>query len=357
MDSKSSDTATASEPGPVEEATRYFELAYKDIAPFNMALSILTILLNVPVIAHYCMSRSSLTFVIFILISVSDIFTAAGNLVFAGGTVLWTGNMRSYDGAMWWCYLSYRVVGLFGYSCSVFFNTLLAVWRSITIYNPFYQPRVVIIKIAAIGYIFLLLSLIAYDMYFLATLKPGMPKLFSDTLLFWFFLVSQASILTFPGQAIAWALWIAGGFEDIPSAAVEFTLLSVQYLLPVLAVVASMIVQVVVRWQRSRTRDADEDATAINWRHINTTVFLVAVLNFVCNSALSLHFIAVEVQILHVNNTPDWMYRALGVAQTTLPLLNASFSPIIIVARSARMKQAVRSCFIAVFGGQRQENV
>ena len=65
---------------------KYFKLTYEEIAPVNIALSLLIVLFNSLVVAHYFHNRTKITFVLFLLISVSDIMTAVGNFVFAGGS-------------------------------------------------------------------------------------------------------------------------------------------------------------------------------------------------------------------------------------------------------------------------------
>ena len=344
---------TFSGPTEIPDARKYFLLAYKNIAPLNLALSVLIILLNSLVIAHYYKNRSRLTFIIFVLISICDILTAAGNIVFAGGSLLWSSDSERYDGVMWWCYIGYRVVGILAYSCSIYFNTLLAVLRSITIYNPFYRPQVSIMQIVSTIYILLLLSLTAYDIYILAYLTTT--KTFSDLIVFWFMLVSLASVATFPGQTISWSVWISTGFKTEPSAGIECTLLTVQYLLPVLFILVSMVVQVITGWKRARARE-DTETVLIDWAHINTTVFLLAVLTFLCNTPLSISSIMIQVLMTTCTAPADWVYSMFGALQTLLPLLNAVLSPLIIVSRNERIRQDIRNYFVAIFRGQGEDN-
>ena len=333
--------------GPDDDAKRFFELTYKSIASVNLALSTLIIGLNILVIAYYWRNRTKLTSLLFVIIATSDMLAALGNFSFALGTVLWIKDPEKYDRMMWWCYIFYRIVALSSYCSSIFFNALLAVLRTIVIYNPFHRPKVLIMKIVSVTYILLILALTGYDTYFFATLTTDTvpkPHVFSDILIFWYFLAGLASVISFPGQTITWELWVQDGFEQTRSGVVEFTMLAIQFLIPVVSVFVSMVVQIVTSRRRANSEDDPTTGTAIDWRHVNTTVFLIAALFFLCNAALTADFIGVEVYSSHLDDDPaDWVYKLFGTAQTLLPLINSLLSPIILVMRNARMKQDIKT--------------
>ena len=320
-------------------AKKCFELAYKDIAPANITLGLLIIILNCLVIAYYRRNISKLTPALFVCIACCDISAAVGNIVFGVGVLLWFhGPKSSAEATMWWCYVTYRAVGLLGYAASIFFNTLLAVSRTVFICNPFYQLNFVVMKALAGGFLTFLVALTIFDVYFLVDITPEMN--FTQVIVFFFFVVSLMASSTFPGQAIAWHVYIGSHLNAAPTAAVEFTLLSLIYLLPVLAVFVSMLVQVIVVVRRSRARSDDGEGGGHfdDWSHINTTVFLLASLFLVCNAALTIDTFIVQL----VYHGPDFNpaeYRVFGIVQTVLPLLNSLLSPVIIVSRNARIKQ------------------
>ena len=90
-------------------AKKCFELAYKDIAPANITLGLLIIILNCLVIAYYRRNISKLTPALFVCIACCDISAAVGNIVFGVGVLLWFhGPKSSAETTMWWCYVTYR---------------------------------------------------------------------------------------------------------------------------------------------------------------------------------------------------------------------------------------------------------
>ena len=249
---------------------KYFKLTYEKIAPVNIALSLLIVLLNSLVVAHYFHNRTKITFVLFLLISVSDIMTAVGNFAFAGGILLWATDINTYDNFMWWCLIVYRLVGLLGYSCSILFNTFLAVLRSVKVCNPFYQPKIWLLKLSGLLYILLLLGLTAYDLDMVIR-NQG----FSSFLNLWYFVASVEERSPYPGSTIPWGIFVASGFSNTLSSIVQFTILSVIYILPVAVVMVSMIIQVYIGVLRTQARN-DESVVINDWSHVNTTVFLLA---------------------------------------------------------------------------------
>ena len=143
----------------------WFRLKYRNISPINAALCFLIVFLNSLAVSGYYQrqNRKKITFVLFLMISISDITTAVGNLVFSGGVIMWSRDTETYDAMMWWCLVFYRATGLLGYSCSVLLNTLLAVLRALKLYNPFYQPRFLVVVIIGVVYVTLLIALTGYD--------------------------------------------------------------------------------------------------------------------------------------------------------------------------------------------------
>ena len=334
-------------------ARKCFELAYKDIAPVNLTLCLLILPLNGLVLAYYRHKLTTLTPVLFFCIAVCDTLAAVGSLLFATGVMMWTHEAETNDHAMWWFYVLYRAVGLLGYSTAIFLNTLLAVTRTIQICYPFYQPRILAMKVFTGAFFALLVGLTVYDLYFLANLTRE--KHFMQVIVFFFFVVSLMASTTFPGQALAWHLYVSSGFNTVPTAAVHFTLLTVIYFLPVLVVLMSATVQVVVVVRRSQARrDNEETINHFNdWRHINTTIILLASLFFVCNGALTVDSIVVQL-FFHGPDVKDVEYRVFGTLQTVLPLLSSLLSPVILISRNSRMRQdltgRVRGIFSKITG-------
>ena len=320
-----------------------FKQSYLHIAPINMTLGVLIVFLNSLVVSHYYKNRSKVTCTLLLLISISDIATALGHIVFSVGVILWSKNTRLLDKMMWWCLVTFRVAGLLGYCSSILFNTLLAVLRTIKIYNPFYSPRLKPVVAFGLGYISVLIALTGFDMYTFH-LNPT----FLQVLTLWFFITPFEEMYVYPGQTIAWTVFIFEGFGRRLSTIVQFAILSLISLIPVLTTLASMIVQIYIGYQRSRNRGSDTAVVINDWAHVNTTVFLLATVFFVCNSSLSLATLITYFLSQHYDpaNDIDFCYistlvEVQSAATSLLPLLNAFLTPVIIIGRNRQLLQEI----------------
>ena len=315
---------------------RYFKLSYRNIAPINIILCALIIVLNGLVVYRYYKNRTKITFLLFFLISISDIMTAIGNFFFAGGVILWSRDPENYDKMMWWFIVVYRVAGLLGYSCSILLNTLLAVLRSIKIYNPFYRPSMLAVVIIGVMYALLLIAFTVFDLY-----TMSLNSYFSNFLNLWYFISPFEEMYPFPGQTIPWTLFIGYGFNSTLSTIIQFTILSVIYMIPVVLVIISVMVQIYIGVQHSRSRPSDTAIPLNDWAHVNTTVFLLASVFLMCNSALTfaammVFIISKNMDINYVNfrSIAKLMMEIQGPVTTVLPLFNAVLTPVIIVLRN-----------------------
>lgn len=323
---------------------RYFKLSYGTIAPVNIILAIVIIILNSGVMFHYFNNRTKISFVLFLLISFSDIMTAIGNLVFAVGTLVWTTDIKTYDTTMWWCFLVYRVFGLLGYSLSILFNTFLAVLRSIKIYNPFYQVKIWPLIVFGLLYMLLLIGLTGYDIYSLC-LNP----IFDNYLGYWFYISSIEERSPYPGSTIPWAVSIAFGFSNKWSFIVQYIILALLYFIPVCTVMVSVMIQIHVGVLRTQSTSRSDGNTINDWAHMNITVFLLAAVFLSCNSALS--FMTVILYILkkgindatYYNSVSEVASEVQGAVSTILPLLNAILMPAIIMARNKWLQRDILS--------------
>ena len=334
-----------------DNARKLFELTYKGISPVNITLSLLIILLNTLVIAYYRRKLNDLTPALFFSIAISDILTAVGSLLFAIGVLLWSADPAGQDETMWRFYLIYRTVGLGGYAASIFFNTLLSVTRSIVICNPFYQPKVLMMQVFSGAYLTFLVALGIFDVYFFVngTSASSDKMHFISSLVFLYLVASSMSNSTFLGQGLAGYVYM-GSFNKVDTSAVQYSLLTILYLLPVLVVLVSMVVQLVVV-QRARARSSDTEHHLNNWSHINSTVFLLAVLFFFCNGALTADTIAVQALNVKTDQlllSPTEL-RVFGMVQTMLPLLNSLLAPVVLVSRNPRMRQDIRMKVTGMF--------
>ena len=324
---------------------RFFKAGYLPVAPVNLSLCVLIILLNSLVLSQYFRKRTRATFVLFILISISDILTALGNAVFAGGVLVWSRDPDRHDTAMWWCMVVYRVIGLGGYSFSILLNTFLAVLRCIKICSPFHRVRMRAVVVVGVLYLIFLLTLTGYD---LNTMYQD--HTFNSFLTAWVLLVSFTEMYPHPGQTLSWDMSSLIG-SNVGSKIMEFTLLAVLFVLPVLAVVFSVVIQVVV--VEKLARKSRNSVVTTLWSHVNNTVLLLAGVFLLCNLATTVVIIitAVVDHLMEFDVESSFkfarlMFEIQAPLSTMMPLLNAFLTPVIIVARKKQSQRFMKDIFV-----------
>ena len=337
-------SSTVSPPATVGEED-IFKLSHYYAAPLNLLLCLVILVLNSAVLSHYLRNTAKLTSRLFLAISLSDMLTAVGNAVPAIAIILYFTGEIGHE-PIQGCLVFYRLVGLFGYCSSVFFNLLLAVLRTVKVINPFHGIRVTLLKVAVTLYMLALASVTIADVVcyydFIDRFINGLDDV--ET----FFLVIEIVLTgyTYPGSAIVYMFIDSGYFENV-DAIVEVFALLIAYIIPVLIVLVCMVIQVGVGVKRTRNRESDQPIVN-DWSHINTTVILLSALFFFCNSAMS---VAQLLQVLSPGTmsltakTKFYLCPLNGVLSITFPLLNACFFPVIILARNEQMRASVVTSF------------
>ena len=208
------------------------------------------------------------------------------------------------------------------YRCSVFYNLVLAVSRTLLILRPFYQINIKFVKFACVLSSVLLIILNGIkthefnNFYFGNSFGGG--SLIGSGLASKLFNVMENQEDNFHNYVI---------LSNLP----DF----IGLMIPVIIVIITCIIQV-ISLQRS-----SQFPTSSNQRHVTITVLLMSTLFVLCNSALSFYFSSIMVFILTENYelwhswTSDTIFPIVSVVTgTVLPILNAALNPVIIIARS-----------------------
>ena len=312
---------------PLSDSSKYYNLftsTFSVIAPVNICLSLLILLWNSVVISYFYKNyRRRVTPALFLLIGVSDVITAVGHLVFDTAAIIYmgTGEGKITDSIMTCCFVLYRFLAQMGYSSSIFLNTMLAVMRTVKIVAPFRLTNVVAVKVFGVMWGLFLLAVTLCDC--VITAKVGWVVI--QMMRF----CENNDAINFPGQTIAYK-----AESGLPRKSVEVLFLSIFYIIPVLVVFGSMVVQVLKTTRVYWTSVEDEDRPLMtDWAYVNTTVCLLAAVFLICNSATSVYAIYVSGPYFsHVDHV------VLAVFSSTLPLFNALLSPFIIVTRSSNLR-------------------
>ena len=311
------------------ENFKLFKQTYQYVAPVNISLSLLVLLYNALVISYFYQNCKKLTPLLFFLIALSDVITAVGHIVFdsaALGFAKVGENTKNYDSIMMFCFVLYRVLALGGNSCSVFLNVLLAVLRTEKVVAPFRRTNMVLVKVAGVMWGLLLMTLTLGDCIIIGYLgwESVLSLEFDETG------NPLVAAINYPGQTIP---WVCDNHKKIQ----RILFLNVFYLLPVLTVFISMLVQLANTTRLCCPCVEDEDRIlTTDWVHVNTTVFLLALVFLISNSATSVSALFVSGRYFQ-KNFKNWII-ILTVLSTSLPLLNALLSPLIIITRSRNMR-------------------
>ena len=341
-----------------------YEYVLDRMSMWNIPLCVVICVLNPIVIAHYSRHATKITSLLFLLISISDLSTALGHLVL-GSCVL---ALRSVPTVLDWTAagiaMFHALFGLLGYALSIFFNVVLAVVRTVKICNPFYRVNVCVLKLMMMCHVTLLLVLCALDLYYhVSTVHTFHHPWYT----IWFNMD-----LAFVGHNLVYDLdkmWLS----HLPFSSqicITATLVSLVFLLPVFVVVLCLITQLsVVQYRRHTQSDHSSDDlpacsylcccpftsntptnlsplnSLTDWSHVNFTVFLLSLIFVLCNSGVAVLTIYYKVVFSNVPNGSVAVCYLQGVISSTLPLLNALLTPIVLIIRGRTLREGVRSLF------------
>ena len=297
----------------------FYKDTYQDIVPFNLCLAVFILIQNSIIIMDYYKNRTRIIAVMFMCIAAADMVSAAGDIARATvGLRCLQDNDLSISPRWVEVYLS---VGLCGYTCSVFYNTVLAITKTIHMVNPFYRINITAAKIALLAGTVWWVGVAVADnvvVYIAQRGRHHTHMCFKQWLYIegdWYLgLAFLEYIFDFHFDHIV--------FYNAPGIA--------EVLLPCLIVLVCMVIQIIYIFKHLSHRSAS---------YVNVTVLMVSVLYFVCNAVYGIYVFATD----NMNNT------AAILMQFTLPLLNAALFPLIVMARKPALRQRYMRFFSALF--------
>ena len=315
------------------------EILYRtfcSVDPLNCVLGLLVLILNSILIVHYLKNCQKLTERLFVLIAVADIVSALGHVLPSVAEILYFKYSKIGIPTLWNLNLTYRLFGLFAYCCSIHFNVILSLLRTIRIVTPFYQPNLLVLHVIMISYISLLLSLSVVDVYyFLHSVQ------FDDEEKFWEDMALPLAEFSFPGDSL---LAMNKNLQHHLRDTIKLICLLFYYILPVTVVVICTIVLVLSVWYKNRHHDNTDTPRFIDWNHVTTTVLILSVLFFLCNGTMTVTWcvlFAFPIPDLQMMITKSYLCPLIGISISTLPLLYSLLFPLIIVCRSQGLRSDI----------------
>jgi len=313
---------------------------FDPLFPYNTLLSVPALILNSFVIFHYLPQRNKFVPSTYLLISSCDCLMTLGILLQALLLQLLYSTTLVES---WPLLLSVAVIGL-ALRCSVFGSVLLAVARTIKIVSPFYPIKRKVALGCVVSYTAFWVGVASYDVYTLASSTMEDVDLYTTS--------------PFLGKEAATKISVAGCSDEecVQSEGNEmlgrrltFSLSILGFVVPCVIVLVCMVLQ--VAWLR---RPSPGDAAS--QRHVTITILLLTAVFFVCNSATSIWFVLDKItDVLESTRRVSRVlyFMLVGMTITTVPLLNAVLSPLIIVLRSAQLKKALMDRLLGARRGHR----
>ena len=303
----------------------FYSRTYHAIVPFNISLAVFIIVQNSIIIADYYKDRRRIIAIMFMSIAAADMVSAVGELVRAAVGLSCTDNHDFFIPT--WVVQCYISVAMCGYACSIFYNIVLVITKTINMVSPFNRLNTAAIKI----------SLVLGSLFWLAVALAGnvldyMSKRGHHTHSCyeqWVFLegywylgvivveIFLLNVLHLEADGETFTFW--------------YTFIgNVEVVLPCLLVLVCMVIQIVFIWKHLSSNTA---------HHVNITVFMVSVLYFVCNGSYGIYYFLSK----NITNTPEI------IMHYTLPLLNAAIFPIIIMVRKPDLRQKYKRFLVGLF--------
>ena len=224
-----------------------------------------------------------------------------------------------------WVVLAYLSMGLLCYQCSIFFNLILTILRTVQMSNPFYRVSCKCLNTAIIIFPLIVSILIVADAicwYFWMSTE-------SSCIIHWW----RIETVSYMGEGLV-AYFLEDSFGGNIA---QFMLLTVNYTLPCLLVLVCMVLQICFI-KRAFLRGSRPDQGTAN--HANLTILLVSVLYFLTNSTYAIVYIIGYTDLVKMHGK---RYRILSlVTKFTLPLINAALFPLIIILRKASLRTEMK---------------
>ena len=327
MDSTSTTSSTTATNDGFNTLINHQVSCFRYLSPINLTLAVYIMIQNSMIIYDYSKDWKRLSSCLFILIAAVDIGSACSEL--ARGSVALLCFRDEFMRMQPWIFVIYLSFGLFCNVTSIFFGMVLTVVKTINIINPFYR-----INGLALRTCLALFTLIGFAIFVVDTWlwisddlwlnKPESCRIGSWKALF---------RIQYLGLSIIDKIYISA--QLIPISLVFF-----EFSLPCLIVLVCMILQIIYIKKALRESVDPRQASA---NHVTLTIFLISLLYLLSVSAYSTFLFHEIISNFEISSIVyDGNKFPMMVAKYTLPLLNASLFPTILILRKPELRARYR---------------
>ena len=325
-----------------------------DLSAANILLSVAILLQNPLIISSYWSQRANFSAAMYIAIAIADMVVAQGAIVISVAGIAVTSG-KSDIKVLYYCFYYLIATSGLAQNCSKYYNVVLSVVTTMKLKNPF---RIMNIRTIKMGVAVLTMGLSLFCLF------DGSACLFleqSGNFIHmkdfhkYFYLASD-----FPGSASFYVLLCEGlnshlcyhdQHNELIKGVLAFLLVFLNLVLPPLIFLISGLWLLLLLRRAAREYDDSHNLHSAV-RHISVTVFFIASLSFVCNTALALIILyGYTRDVLEDKRnfyTSFQMGRMFGIASLTLPLINSALFSAILISRSSSMQQKITNILIQV---------
>ena len=299
-----------------------FPSTIKYIVSVNLCLASVVLLQNPVIIMDFYADRKKLSGLLFILIAAADMLTAGTDL--ARGSVVLTCFRDNHSKISELFVISYSMLSIFSYNCSIFFNLVLTIVKTIHLSNPFYRLQTGAVKTALVVVPLLILIVCVADAYFYWELFSTHD--WKTCALRWYY----GDSIVYIGEGVMRYFLVNDAF-------VYYVLLSSQYVLPSLVVLVCMCIQVYfIKKMALLTHDTRDSVHRAHY-----TVLFISLSFFICTCAYTINVLV----SFTYSDTTAYDFSLVMVDKYTLPLLNCTIFLLILVIYRSSIRQKNWECF------------
>ncbi|KAL5267655.1 hypothetical protein ACHWQZ_G004634 [Mnemiopsis leidyi] len=285
----------------------------------SFVLSTMAIILNIFVINFYRKTEITVVPLLYSLIAAMDILCAVGTIYQYVTFQIYFERGEAFEvNAMIFLFMIQ-----IGYRCSVFCNLVLAVTRTIMIFNPFYEIKIKTVKLVCVLYVVPGIALFGIN-----TFSYCKEYKFGSKDLSYFEYVFNREFLF--GSGLEDLLYDYVSKSETPLYVISIVPDLLAFIIPGIIVIATCVIQVRSIWKASKF------SASFNQRHVTMTVLLMSTLFVVCNTPYSVY----AAYILFSKQVPGESHSyVIILLATVFPLLNGALNPVILITRSCEMKR------------------
>ena len=297
----------------------------------NMVFVVFAITFNFSVSRFYRREIKKLIPFLYFSVSITDLITSLSclshPLIFALLLLTDQGTLCSVLIISFYCISSTSI------RAGVFYNLVLSVVRSLNIVNPFYQVKLGWIKIVCALYPVIWFIIAAYDIYWVVDL----------------------GYLNFPVALFKYMIYmpmVSNGLasqllgEDASYVEHIFFGMTIPFLIPAVIVIICFVFQI---YHLSATRPLLKNNKKVISKRPAITIFQLTLLFLVCNlssTAVYIYFFLPSGSEQRRTGAND--ARVMYVATCVLHVVNATFSPLIMILRGRSLKNTIKSQLVSI---------